>query len=150
MDTRTYEPPPLATPDPDSDTRVPHDVRVRAVEMAIAALDASKDVKVSLLAAIEEAYASGYDAGVKETFEQHKEMLPIVVTEQDDMAASGEYTQCGISDGWADCNRAVGHVGDHAQLVDDDRGAGMVQQRGWYVAQVWGREEGTVNVASGS
>lgn len=63
-----YEPPPLSSPDADSDTRVPVEARAAAMGMAQHVLDlkmGEDEVELAILAAIESAYADGFDAGVR-------------------------------------------------------------------------------------
>lgn len=136
-----HEPPPLAVPDPNSDTHVPVKARADALSLAYIAHDAitkagvtgNDEIELMLLAAIESAYGDGFADG--------HHLSGICVTQEDSMATEGMYTECGNAfDKWMDCNRALGHLGDHAALVEADNREERDPAYGLIVNQVWPRE----------
>lgn len=164
MDTRTQtptntdpEPPvlPESERDPNSDTRIPIRIRTQIGDVADIAFSAQAGVEVehaipahldawvgSYMAAAESAYAAGFAAGVRST-----QLMEGTLTEDDLMAYEGTLQWCGVPHPklpGSQCNRARGHVGDHADIVEDDR-AGEADP--WIYATImdrWPRETGTL------
>lgn len=140
-----YEPPvlPEADRDPNSDTRVPKQVRNHAMGAARIAFDAAGSNDVAVLAAVEEAYAAGYEAGVRST-----QLMGGILTNADEMAYYGSLPTCDVQDddGVYRCNRAFGHIGDHAELTDDDRAGEDDPWHAVYEASRWSRTVGTFAV----
>lgn len=155
MDTERYEPPRLEVPDPNSDTRVPlrvRDVAVSTARIAWAAaavgdlrdagIEGSEAFDVAVLAAIEYAYADGYGAGIRST-----ELMDGELTDDDNMAYEGTLQWCGVPNPKLPgslCNRANGHTGDHADLVEDDRAGEADPWAFITVMDRWPRETGTL------
>lgn len=91
-------------------------------------------------AAVKAAYAAGWKAAMIML------MGGVELTQEDLMAFDGSYTQCGNNGGWMDCNRAVGHIGEHAMVTDDDRSGADLSPLGIAIGYHWPRESYEISI----